>query len=261
MIKGQKSVRNGVEDFLCPFTDMYITQLSGVGTHKGTCAIDVRGKQVGVRYPYYAPCTVKCMKTYPSYGQAMWQSVNNVRCPNGYVGKVTFMTVHDDSFDAEVGMVVPQGNQLGNMGTKGYATGVHCHIECSQSATTSWVKNKYGIYCFPTESYLDDTCFVDNTNIIYGDGGNWRTTGQVPEDTRNYINIPPTIEARNVYNMKQQVVGQIKPKKFGGLSYYVYRYVGDFAEIQTANFGRVLVKKTASTPITIGKHTYNRGSF
>lgn len=78
---------------------------------------------------------------------------------------------------------------------------------------------------------------------------------------KNYINIPPSITARNVYNMKKQVIGQIKPKKFGGLSYYVYRYVGDFAEIQTSSFGRVLVKKTASTPITIGRHTYNKGSF
>lgn len=82
-----------------------------------------------------------------------------------------------------------------------------------------------------------------------------------PASQKNYINIPPSITARNVYNMKKQVIGQIKPKKYGGLSYYVYRYVGDFAEIQTSSFGRVLVKKTASTPITIGKHTYNKGSF
>ena len=26
MFKGQKSRRGGIQDFLCPFTDMYITQ-------------------------------------------------------------------------------------------------------------------------------------------------------------------------------------------------------------------------------------------
>lgn len=80
MIKGQKSIRNGIEDFLCPFTDMYITQGSGGNfSHKGIMANDVRGKQSGIRYPYYAPCKVKCIKTYSSSGQVMWQSVNKVR--------------------------------------------------------------------------------------------------------------------------------------------------------------------------------------
>ena len=75
MKKGQTSVRNGIQDFLCPFTDMYITQGSGGSfSHKGTMANDVRGTQSGVKYPYYAPCTCKCVKAYPESGQAMWQS-------------------------------------------------------------------------------------------------------------------------------------------------------------------------------------------
>ena len=45
MIKGQKSVRDGIEDFLCPFTDMYISQGSnGKYSHRGIMANDVRGK-------------------------------------------------------------------------------------------------------------------------------------------------------------------------------------------------------------------------
>lgn len=269
MKKGQKSKRNGIEDFLCPFTDMYITQASGVGTHKGTCAIDVRGVQSGVRYPYYAPCTVKCIKTYPSYGQAMWQSVENVRCANGYIGKVTFMTVHDDTFDAKVGLIVPQGNQLGNMGTKGYATGVHCHIEASQSADTSWTKNQYGIYHFNNEKYLDDICFVDNTNIIKGLNGNWRTTSQVPVDNKNYVNLPPTVDSWAVYDVnvapvKKNAKGSLNPMKFGGLSYYIYAYRDNntTVEIQTANYGRVKIYiKGTPAKITVGSHTYNRGNF
>lgn len=72
MYAGQKSVRGGIEDFLCPFTDMYITQGSnGAYSHKGTMANDVRGANAGVKYVYYSPCTVKCIWTYPSTGQAM----------------------------------------------------------------------------------------------------------------------------------------------------------------------------------------------
>lgn len=180
MLKGQKSVRGGIEDFLCPFTDMYITQApNGSYTHKGTMAVDVRGIESGVRYPYYAPCTVKCIKAWESVGQVMWQSVNNVRCSNGYIGKVTFMTCHDDNMNAYAGLIVPQGNQLGNMGVKGNATGVHCHIEFSQSDDTSWYKNQYGNYMFNYEFDPEDVWFMDNTNVISGNG-KWKYLKDVP---------------------------------------------------------------------------------
>lgn len=181
MYKGQKSVRGGIEDFLCPFTDMYITQGSlGSFSHQGIYANDVRGKVAGIRYPYYAPCTSRCVKTYPETGQVMWQSTSKVRFANGRIDYATYMTAHDNTMDAVVGQVVDQGEQLGNMGNKGNTTGVHCHIEVSQSKDTSWTKNSYGVWHFNNEYDLDDCYFVDYTNILYGRGGNWRTTGQVP---------------------------------------------------------------------------------
>ena len=181
MYKGQKSVRGGIEDFLCPFTDMYITQGGGGNySHKGTYANDVRGRVAGITYAYYAPCTSKCIKTYPESGQVMWQSTSKVRFSNGRIDYATYMTVHDDTMDAYPGLIVPQGNQLGNMGTKGNATGVHCHIEVSQSNDTTWTKNEYGIYHFNKEYPLDDCYFVDYTNLLYAPFGNWRTTGDSP---------------------------------------------------------------------------------
>ena len=180
MYKGQKSVRGGIEDFLCPFTDMYITQGSNSEfSHKGIMANDVRGLESGIRYSYYAPCTCKCIKVYPESGQSMWQSVNKVRFANDNIDYATFMIAHDDSQDCYVGQVVEQGSQLGNMGTKGNATGVHCHIQTEQGIDTSWYKNQYGIYQFNNEVDLDDMYFVDNTNILNGMGGNWRITSDV----------------------------------------------------------------------------------
>ena len=185
MYKGQKSTRGGIQDFLCPFTDMYITQGSGGSfSHKGTMANDVRGTQSGVKYPYYAPCTCKCVKAYPESGQAMWQSTNKVRFANGRIDYATFMTAHDDSFDANkyIGVTIPQGNKIGNMGKKGNATGVHCHIQISQSKTTSWSKNSYGIYKFPNEYDTDACYFMDGTNILEGMGGSWKYLKDVPVD-------------------------------------------------------------------------------
>lgn len=180
MFKGQKSSYNGIENFLCPFTDMYISQGSnGAYSHKGIFANDVRGKVAGIKYPYYSPCKLRCLKTYSESGQVMWQSVNKVRFANGRIDFATLMTAHDDSMDAYVGQIVEQGEQLGNMGTKGNATGVHCHIEVSQSKDTSWMINQYGNYHFNNEYDLDDCFFVDNTNILHGMNGNWKKTTDI----------------------------------------------------------------------------------
>ena len=223
MYKGQTSVRGGIEDFLCPFTDMYITQGSHMyPTHMGIMANDVRGSEPGITYPYYAPCTVRCMKVYSESGQSMWQSVNNVRCANGYIGKVTFMIAHDDTQDCYVGQVVKQGIQLGNMGTKGYATGVHCHIQTEQGDDISWYKNSYGVYQFNNEVDLDDMYFVDNTNIINGMGGNWKVTSDVPVGEEvdqilhvgSYVEIPGRFEVIDVNTKDDTALVRIDGKDY-----------------------------------------------
>ena len=185
MYKGQKASKDGVQYFLCPFTDMYITQGSGGAySHAGTMANDVRGAEPGVRYPYYAPCDVKLIWRDLSTGEGMWQSLAPVIFANGNVDYATFVTVHDNTFDAQVGQVVPQGEQLGNMGDKGNATGVHCHIEIAQHKynISNWQKNGYGNWCFPNETDTDDCYFINDTNIIEGLGGNWKT---IPEEKHN----------------------------------------------------------------------------
>ena len=196
MLKSQKSVRGGIEDFLCCFTDLFITQGPNESySHKGIMAWDVRGAKAGIKYPYYAGATSKCLKTYPESGQVMWQTVDKVRCANGYIGKVTYMTVHDDTMDAHPGLVVPQGNQLGNMGKKGNATGVHCHIEFTQSDDTTWKKNSYGNYMFNNEVDPEDIFFMDNTNILNGIG-NWKYLKDVPveEPKKEEPTAPPVDE-------------------------------------------------------------------
>ena len=189
MYKGQKASKDGIQYFLCPFTDMYITQGSNSDfSHNKIMANDVRGIEPGVRYPYYAPCDVKCLKIYPDYGQAMWQSLEKVRFANGRIDYATFMTAHDNTFDAYVGQIVKQGVQLGNMGDKGIGTGVHCHIQIEQGTDTSWTQKssfvmngkRYPIYGFNNEYDTDDCYFVNDTNILNGMGGNWR---MIPEES------------------------------------------------------------------------------
>ena len=89
-----------------------------------------------------------------------------------------------------------------------------------------------------------------------------------PTDTRNFVNLPPSISSWRFYRLdsqpiKKNAIGTLNPKKFGGLSYYVYRYLdnGTTAEIQTVQFGRVkiYIKDTCAT-ITIGTYKYSAGN-
>ena len=174
MVRGQKASLNGIELFLCPFENLYITCGPNESKfHKGVMAWDVSGTQA---QSYFAPATSKCLKLYPESGQSMWQTIGNVRCTNGYVGIVTYMIVHDnDISDIYVGKIVNQGERLGEFGDKGNADGQHCHIEFSQGSDTSWFKNQYGNYMFNNEKDPEEVCFMDNTNILNG-SGNWRYT-------------------------------------------------------------------------------------
>lgn len=205
MQKGQKSVRGGIQDFLCPFTDMYITQGSNSKfSHKGIMANDVRGAKAGDRCLIYAPCDMKCIRLYPESGQAMFQSLNKVRFANGRIDYATFMVAHDNTMDCRVGQIFEQGQSFFQMGDKGNATGVHTHIQISQSADTSWYRNKYSIFQFNNEYDTDDCYFVDNTNIIEGMNGKWKKTSDVPvkEEVDQILHKGSHVILTGIYEVK-----------------------------------------------------------
>ena len=179
MKKGQKSKRNGVQDFLCPFTDLNITQKEGGNfSHKNTKSVDVAGKLAGAKDPVYAPCDVIAIKVIPEYGQTTWQSLGKVRFANGRIAYATFVTVHDDHVNYSKGYIARQGEQIANMGTAGNATGVHTHIQISQSKDTTWKQvatyifgnAKYPVYGFNDEYSVDKCWFIDGTNVINNAG-------------------------------------------------------------------------------------------
>lgn len=185
---------NGYEYFMCPFTKMYISQGSRQWSHSGVMANDVTNGD-GAKEPYYAPCSCRCEAVYPKSGQSQWVSLNPVHLANGKISIVHFTVAHDDSFNAYVGMTLSQGNQIGNMGAKGIGTGVHAHIQVGVGHPNVWgiVKGyfvlngvRYQVYGFQREPYdLDDCYFVNDTVILNGAGGNWKTctpaSGVIPK--------------------------------------------------------------------------------
>ena len=260
MQKGQTSTRAGIQDMLCPFNYVKVTQgANGSYSHKGTMACDIGYKDDKFE-PYYAPCDVKCVWTYPLNGQAMWQSVNKVRLATGVIDYITFVTAHDSSFNAKVGQVVRQGEKLGNKGIKG-ASGYHCHIECARGLYTvsNWKKNQYGIYCMPNEVDFDSVFFMDNTQIVTSEeskNAQWKYLKDVYVSelvSKNKLILPSNVDKWRVYPLdKAPVVGNecgyLRPSKFGGLTYDILNTPQtNVVTIQTRDFGKVNIYVASST--------------
>lgn len=75
------------------------------------------------------------------------------------------------------------------------------------------------------------------------------------------INIPEWIEERNVYSIDTiELIGTLKPKKYGGLSYRIIDFKYDFARIKTSTYGECYVIITESTKIT-NYPMYERGEY
>lgn len=240
---------NGYEYFMCPFTKMYITQGSNTWSHSGVMANDVTNGD-GAKAPYYAPCTCRCIAVYPKSGQAVWVSTNKVHFANGSINYAVFVTAHDDSFNAYVGMTVPQGSQIGNMGVKGIGTGVHCHFQVGVGYPNTWgiVKGyfvldgvRYPVYGFQYEPYdIDDCCFINDTTIL-GGSGNWKTctpasgvtpkpstpTSSEPIDQILHVGSYVTSGALNIGDVKN-INGDecVMIKSLGG--YFPTRFVSEY---------------------------------
>ena len=175
---------NGYEFFMCPFTKMYITQGSNTWSHSGVMANDVTNGD-GAKAPYYAPFSCVCEAVYPSAGQTQWRSLNKVHFANGVIDYARITIAHDDTMNSWVGQKLSQGQRIGNMGVKGIGTGVHAHIQVGVGQSNVWgiVKGyftlngiRYPVYGFQYEPYdLDDCYFVNDTVILNGAGGNWKT--------------------------------------------------------------------------------------
>lgn len=251
MYKGQTSRRGGVQDVLCPFPYLGITQYSRTGSHLGTSALDI-GWHEDEHESYYAPCDLKCVWVYSDFGQSMWQSVEKVRFTNGNIDYITFVTAHDNSLNAQVGQVVKQGEQWGNKGDKGAKGQFHCHIEAGIGRYTynDWHMNHYNIYCMPNEIDLDSVFFCDGTEVPSDVIGDWKCLQDVPVNVPTAgkkLYLPSNVDTWRVYPLDVRPVvgnecGFLLPSKFDGLEYNIVDYsMNNVAIIDTRDFGRVQI--------------------
>lgn len=262
MKKGNKSIIDGIQNILCPFTDYYCTQeYNDTPSHMGSLANDVRGLKSGIRYPYYAPVDVRCVNINRKFAFTWWQSLEKVRFADGTVDYVTFLFGHDNVINCYIGQVIHQGVQIGNMGNAGNANGVHCHIEVGRGKQNTWIKNNEGVYCIPEQVKLEDVFFIDNTNIL-NSSLKWKSLSNITYNSTNekeFLNLDSSVTSWRVYPtnvlpVKGNECGKLNPSKCGGLSYSLIERKSDkVAIINTNDFGKV--------QIYIGNDTKNNFSI
>lgn len=262
MNKGQVSIRDGVEDVLFPMEYCNITQGDLVGTHAGTYAVDLAGKDTGRDFAYF-PFSAKsvALDSTKNGNAVIWESLNKVRFANGLIDYCCMMVIHDnDATGFAVGSSYAQGTQMAQEGTAGYAIGNHLHIEVARGRYSGgtygmYDRNAQGVYHLRNNMPIEDVCFMDQTVILNGKG-NWRYIGSDINNksyTKQKLYLPATATKWNVYPItKQPVIGNevgfLNPALFSGLEYDIIdKPYQDVVTIQTRDYGKVNIYVASST--------------
>lgn len=159
-----------MEKPLYPCPNMRITQGYQEGTHADSYAIDDAGKDTSIS-KIRAPFTGIIKKIYPDDANEVWlESIDKVEYPDGTKDYLTMMFAHaNDVSNLFVGKKVIQNEEFYSEGTKGNATGNHCHIECGKGkfTGTGWYKNNQGYYSINNPKKPEECLWIDKTiNII-----------------------------------------------------------------------------------------------
>jgi len=165
-----------LESAIFPMAVMNITTRMGEGTHIGSYAIDIAGKDKSKEFAF-APFTGTIKKKY-SNGNTVWLESNEpVISPDGIVDYLTVAMTHDNNIDdLYVGQVINQGQNFYQEGTAGQATGNHIHLGVGRGKFrgTGWYKNKYGYWVINDEIKPFDAFYLSGTEIINDGGYPWK---------------------------------------------------------------------------------------
>lgn len=196
-----------------PMEYMNITQGNNVGTHIGTNALDNAGKDAGID-PTFAPCDMHLV-AYDSQanGNAVFFESNQpVLFRDGTVNYATFMFIHDNSISdivayANAGNTWKQGQEFGDEGTTGYATGNHVHMEVAKGKFQyMYARNGYGTYYLPNNVSADTAFVTDGTTIINKNTfRNWGSSNVIPD------NKPKSVVHKIGYQAHVQNIGWQSP--------------------------------------------------
>lgn len=192
MTAGQRLVADdGYEVLLFPLEYLYMSQDEGGDySHLHTYSIDLLGWGANGRIyhcPYYAPCSCKCVYTSEN-GSRVYQSLDKVHCPDGYLGIVCFHFAHDNNPISVLNQEFTQGDLIGHTGTAGHATGDHVHLNTAKGTYQGFYDVGTGHYQLRNSTHVYNTMYVNDTVIKRGYGHNWRKYdgGHTPTYEKKY---------------------------------------------------------------------------
>ena len=165
-----------MEKFMYPSPYMRITQGYGIGTHKGSFAIDDGGSDSGKDYaiaPYSG--TVKII--YSQYeNEVFFESDEQVEFADGSIDFATTMFCHQNSpmaYGMAVGKHYNQGDKIyiegGRYEGQNDKLATHFHFEFAKGKCKGWYKNSAGIYSIVNGKKPEECCFIDNSYHILND--------------------------------------------------------------------------------------------
>ncbi len=163
-----------MEKPLYPSPYMRITQGYGMGSHRDSYAIDDAGSDGGIDY-ITAPFTGTIRKIYTKDANEVWLESNEpVEYPDGTVDYMTILFAHDnDVSNLYVGKVVNRGERFYEEGTKGNATGNHCHIECGRGRFegSGWIQNSAGYWSIINRKKPEECLWIDESIHVLNNYG------------------------------------------------------------------------------------------
>ena len=184
-----------MEKAIFPSKYMRITQGYNEGTHIDSYAIDNADKDSSIS-DIYAPFTGIIKKIYPNDANEVWlESVDKVEYPDGTIDYMTIMFAHNnDISNLFVGKRINKNEVFYKEGTKGNATGNHCHIECGKGKFegSGWHKNSNGFWSINNGKKPEECLFIDDSiTILDSHGYNFKkiSTNVVDKDNINQKNV------------------------------------------------------------------------
>lgn len=175
MQAGQTSIGgNGLENFLFPLDEMYITQgsYSYTYSHNGCYAMDFVGWSSSTgqinTYPYYAPFSCHLVAKWGSSSnyQAVWESDNVVNFVDGSTGYACIGFNHDPNIpNLNIGDHKIQGEQIGTTGEYGAPGSPHIHIEAKKGTYDGYHQNSDGVWMLTNSTWLYLLMGINETTI------------------------------------------------------------------------------------------------
>ena len=206
-----------MEKPLYPSKNMRITQRYNTGSHIDSYAIDEAGQDSNIS-TLYAPFTGIIKKIYLEDANEVWlESIEPVEYPDGTIDYMTIMFAHsNDVSNLFVGKKIKRKEPFYSEGTKGNATGNHCHIECGKGKFigTGWYKNNGGSYSINNKKKPEECLWIDESiKVIDSKGLNFKRIKTQTTELKPPSQEIPNEEQKNVVETDDKELIFTSPKK------------------------------------------------